>query len=172
MDPHNDIMPHSPAPESEAFNWRNLFKPENLSLALASFAAILALAPYVVPQVQTYMIRQGLVHHPELLKETIDALQAKQMADQQKTFQAALKTNQHLLISPDDPNYPGRVSGLLLRLLPGHRARSRSGSQRVSEYPSCGQRISGDRTQFPNGGGLSFGSTKNRPLCRITSHAL
>ena len=103
MDPHNDIMPHSPAPESEAFNWRNLFKPENLSLALASFAAILALAPYVVPQVQTYMIRQGLVHHPELLKETIDALQAKQMADQQKTFQAALKTNQHLLISPDDP---------------------------------------------------------------------
>jgi protein-disulfide isomerase len=82
---------------------KSFISRENLTLGLAAFAAILALGPYVLPQVSVYFVRQGLVKHPELLAEASKAYDAQQMEKQRIEFEKSIKANLNALITPEDP---------------------------------------------------------------------
>ncbi len=73
--------PDTPAPQSRRPSW---LTQANITTGLALAAVILAAVPYVVPQVEAWQVRKGLMSRPVILQETFDALQ------DQKTSQAAL----------------------------------------------------------------------------------
>lgn len=73
--------PDTPAPKSRRPSW---LTQANITTGLALAAVILAAVPYVVPQVEAWQVRKGLMNRPVILQETFDALQ------DQKTRQAAL----------------------------------------------------------------------------------
>lgn len=80
-----------------------LFSKANLTLALATGAFVLALAPYVLPNIQNLIVRGGLMAGPEVLFDASTALQAKKDSELQAEAQKAIAANQAALINPDDP---------------------------------------------------------------------
>ena len=81
-------MTDFPTPPSERQNTQtqrpSWLSQANITTGLALVAVILAAAPYVVPQVQAWQVRHGLLARPAVLQEAFDALQT------QKTQQATL----------------------------------------------------------------------------------
>lgn len=81
----------------------NLFSKTNMALALAAGAFVLAAAPYVVPQVQSLIVRGGVLSGPKVLEDGYEALQAHNEAEAAKAFETAYKANESVLIHPEDP---------------------------------------------------------------------
>jgi len=79
-------------PDKSANLWKDLFSQANITTALAVFAVVLAGAPYVVPQVQGFMVRKGLMSHPAMLYEASAELNAQNEADKAKTMATAIKS--------------------------------------------------------------------------------
>jgi len=76
-------IPNIEKPQKPAGLTSELFSQANITTALAVFAVVLAGAPYVAPQVQSFMVQKGLMNRPAILEQT------QQKADTQKLEQAA-----------------------------------------------------------------------------------
>ncbi|MDC7681695.1 DsbA family protein [Asticcacaulis sp. BYS171W] len=94
----SDTEPTTPPAKSEP-----LLSKSNLTLALATGAFVLALAPYVLPNIQGLIVRGGILSRPEALMEGSRALQAKQDAELRQSVETAIKANEGALIAVDDP---------------------------------------------------------------------
>lgn len=75
----------------------------NLTLALATGAFVLALAPYVLPNIQSLIVSGGLKSRPEMLVDASNALRDKQDAESRKTIETAIRANEGSIIAKDDP---------------------------------------------------------------------
>lgn len=72
----------NPAPKvSPASFLAEVFSQANITTGLAVFAVVLAAAPYVVPQLQTYQVQRGLMGKPAMVMTAIDTYQ-QQKAEQ------------------------------------------------------------------------------------------
>ena len=71
--------------------WKDLFSQTNITTALAVFAVVLAGAPYVVPQIQSYIVEKGMLNRPTMLQTAITRLNAQNDADKAKTMAVAIK---------------------------------------------------------------------------------
>ncbi|MCA1935505.1 MAG: thioredoxin domain-containing protein [Asticcacaulis sp.] len=80
-----------------------LLSKSNLALALATGAFVLALAPYVLPNIQGLIVRGGLMTRPEVLVDASTALREKQDAETRKSVETAIKANEGSIIAADDP---------------------------------------------------------------------
>ena len=89
--------------EPKSFDLKSLLSKENITLVLAGFAAVLALAPYVLPQVQTYIVRHALVAHPTIIMEAQSAFDQQKEAESKQKIKAVLLKNPNGLISDNDP---------------------------------------------------------------------
>ncbi|WP_443747709.1 DsbA family protein [Asticcacaulis solisilvae] len=67
-----------------------LFSQANITTGLAVLAVILAAAPYVVPQVQTQLVRNGLMAKPAVLEDAMQKLSADREAEANQSTQAAI----------------------------------------------------------------------------------
>jgi len=81
----------------------SLFSKANIALAVATGALVLAAAPYVVPPVQSLIVRGGVLSGPQVLEDGYEALQVHKDAEAAKAFATAYKANESALISAEDP---------------------------------------------------------------------
>ncbi|UDF02233.1 thioredoxin domain-containing protein [Asticcacaulis sp. AND118] len=99
--------PESPAPAPETApapkKSESVLSKSNLTLALATAAFVLALAPYVLPNIQSLIVRGGIVARPEVLVDASNALREKQDAETRKAVETAVKANEGSIIAADDP---------------------------------------------------------------------
>ena len=79
--------------------WKDLFSQANITTALAVFAVVLAGAPYVVPQVQSFVVQKGLMSRPAMLYEASAKLTAQNEADKAKTMATAIKSRHDSLFN-------------------------------------------------------------------------
>ena len=79
--------------------WKDLFSQANITTGLAIFAVVLAGAPYVVPQVQSFVVQKGLMSRPAMLYEASAKLTAQNEADKAKTMAAAIKSKHDSLFN-------------------------------------------------------------------------
>lgn len=80
-----------------------LLTKANLTLALSAGALVLAAAPYVVPHIQSLIVRGGVLAGPQILEDGYAALQTQKEADAAKAFETSYKANEAVLIGPEDP---------------------------------------------------------------------
>jgi protein-disulfide isomerase len=79
--------------------WKELFSQANITTALAVFAVVLAGAPYVVPQVQGFVVQKGLMSRPAMLYEASAKLNAQNEADKAKTMATAIRSKHDSLFN-------------------------------------------------------------------------
>ena len=72
---------------------RSLFSQANITTGLAVAAVVLAAAPYVVPQIQTWQVRSGLMHKPAVLEDAFEALQTQKAEKAALTSAEAIKAH-------------------------------------------------------------------------------
>jgi len=66
----------NPAPKASAANFfAEVFSQANITTGLAVFAVVLAAAPYVVPNLQSYQVQRGLMGKPDMLVAAMDKYQ-------------------------------------------------------------------------------------------------
>jgi len=108
----------------------------NITTALALVAVILAAAPYVVPQVQAWQVRHGLLAHPAVLQETFDALQTQKSQEATLTAAEAIKAHRESIFNdPADPvigNPRGKIK--VVEFLDYLCAYCRAGSPQVKAF--------------------------------------
>lgn len=80
-----------------------MLSKENITLGLAAFAAVLAVAPYVIPGVRHYFVRSVLDAHPEEIVRASEAIAAKQQTAQADALRNAVRANRTALMSGNDP---------------------------------------------------------------------
>ena len=73
---------------------------ENLTLG---FAALLAAAPYIVPDVRLFFVRSVLQAHPDEIARANAAAAARLHTAQDGALRAAVRANRAALIGGDDP---------------------------------------------------------------------
>ncbi len=96
--------PETPAPDPLKPAPRALFSQANITTGLALAALILAGAPYVVPQIQAWQVRNGLVSRPAILQEAFEALQAQKAKQATMTAAEAIKAHHDSIFNdPADP---------------------------------------------------------------------
>lgn len=97
--------PETPSPESARGNiFGEIFSQANITTGLAVFAVVLAAAPYVVPQVQAWQVRNGLMAQPAMLQAASAKLQAQQeQAELAKTREALISRQDSLFNDKSDP---------------------------------------------------------------------
>jgi len=100
--PQNTPADVTPAPASAPVR-ETPFSKANLTLALATGAFVLALAPYVLPNIQSLIVGGGLKSRPEMLVDASNALREKQDAESRKTVETAIRANEGSIIAKDDP---------------------------------------------------------------------
>lgn len=85
--------PDSPAPLSQAPKPTEdrVFTQANLTTGLAVLAVILAAAPYVVPQIQAWQVRAGLLSQPAMLEQAQSKLQTQKADEAAKTASVGIK---------------------------------------------------------------------------------
>lgn len=76
----------------------------NLTTGLALAAVVLAAAPYVVPQIEAWQVRSGLMSKPAILQETFEALQEQKAMQAAVTATEAIKAHRDSIF--DDPADP------------------------------------------------------------------
>ncbi len=76
----------------------------NITTGLALVAVILAAAPYVVPQVQAWQVRHGMLARPSTLQEAFDALQDQKARQAASDATEAIKAHHASIF--DDPADP------------------------------------------------------------------
>ena len=87
----------TPAPSANI--WKDLFSQANITTGLAVFAVVLAAAPYVVPQVQSFVVQKGLMNRPAILYDASAQLNAQNEADKAKTMATAIKSRHDSLFN-------------------------------------------------------------------------
>jgi len=93
--------PDTPAPKSRRPSW---LTQANITTGLALAAVILAAVPYVVPQVEAWQVRNGLVAKPAVLQDAFDALQAQKASQAVLTASEAIKAHRDSIFNdPADP---------------------------------------------------------------------
>ena len=85
--PPTDTTPSSAPKKPDS---AGAFNQANITTGLALLAVILAGAPYVVPQVQAYLVGGGMKARPAILMDASKALQAEQAANATKEAQASI----------------------------------------------------------------------------------
>ena len=81
-----------------------IFTQANLTTGLAVFATLLAVAPYALPQLQSFQVQRGLMAHPVMLESAIAKLRADKKAAAAKQATEAVKSHQDSLFAdPTDP---------------------------------------------------------------------
>ena len=85
--------------ENSANSWRDLFSQANITTALAVFAVVLAGAPYVAPQIQSFIVEKGMLNRPAMLQTAITKLNAQNDADKAKAMAAAVKSKHDSLFN-------------------------------------------------------------------------
>jgi protein-disulfide isomerase len=71
--------------------WKELFSQANITTGLAVFAVVLAGAPYVVPQVQSFVVQKGLMSRPAMLYDASAKLEKDKQEANAKTMATAIK---------------------------------------------------------------------------------
>lgn len=66
-----------------------LFSQTNITTGLAVLALILAAAPYVVPQLQAHLVRNGLMEKPAVVEEAMQKLSSDREADANRQTELA-----------------------------------------------------------------------------------
>lgn len=105
----------APAPQKPASPLAGVFTQANVTLGLSVLAVILAAAPYVVPQLQAYQVRNGLMTQPKILQEASQKFRDQQMAETAKALQEGVRTRQASLFGDKadpvlgNPNAPIKV---------------------------------------------------------------
>ena len=94
-----------PKPESDTATPRpSWLNQANITTGLALAAVILAALPYVVPQVQAWQVRRGLLDRPAVLQETFDALQDQKATQAAADASEAIKAHRESIFNdPADP---------------------------------------------------------------------
>jgi protein-disulfide isomerase len=100
--------PDTPIPETPASklaSWLDgAFSQANLTTALAVLAVILAGAPYVVPKVQAWLVRGGLMERPTMLIDAqAELTKKKDAAELAALTEGARSHMQSLFNTPGDP---------------------------------------------------------------------
>ena len=92
MPPETETRTETPAPAAKPSQPASpgVFTQANITTGLAVLAVILAAAPYVIPQVQAYQVRAGMMARPAILMDVSKALQTEQAANAAKDAQAAI----------------------------------------------------------------------------------
>ena len=78
-----------PTPEAKPALLREIFTQANIAVGLAVFAVVLAAAPYVVPPVRTWMVREAMLSRPDMLQDASDKLRAQMQAKADQARDAA-----------------------------------------------------------------------------------
>ena len=94
-----------PKPESETATSRpSWLNQANITTGLALLAVILAAAPYVVPQIEAWQVRSGLLAKPAVLQDAFEALQAQKAQQATLTAAEAIKAHHESIFNdPADP---------------------------------------------------------------------
>jgi protein-disulfide isomerase len=88
------LPPEAPKPAPSPSPLGGVFTQANITLGLSVLAVILAAAPYVVPQLQAYQVRAGLMAKPSMLKDASLELQRQQLAEASAKTLEGVKTHQ------------------------------------------------------------------------------
>lgn len=81
-----------------------LFSQANVTTGLAVLAVILAGAPYVVPQLQAHLVRNGLMEKPAVLEEAMQKLSTDREAEASRSTEAAIAAHHDSIFNdPADP---------------------------------------------------------------------
>ncbi len=92
--------PTTPAPALRP----NRLTQGNITTGLAVAALVLAAAPYVVPQLQAYQVRSGLLSKPMVLQDAFTALQAEKARQATLNASEAIKAHRDSIFNdPEDP---------------------------------------------------------------------
>ncbi|HVZ30482.1 MAG TPA: DsbA family protein [Asticcacaulis sp.] len=89
-------MSENPAPELAK---SSLFTQANITTALAVLAVVLAGAPYMVPQLQSWQVEKGLMARPTVLVDASKALQKQQMAQSAKADRLAINAHRESIFN-------------------------------------------------------------------------
>ncbi|MGA9659453.1 MAG: DsbA family protein [Asticcacaulis sp.] len=106
--------PHTPKPKPAA-PWKNVLSQANITTALAVFAVVLAGAPYVVPQVQSFVAEKGLMNRPDILESASLKLSDQKQLAATKALQAGVKSHHDSLFNDKadpilgDPKAPIKI---------------------------------------------------------------
>ncbi len=90
-----------PAPQAPRPSW---LTQANITTGLAVAAVILAAAPYVVPQIQAWQVRSGLLAKPAVLQDAFEALQKEKALQTAMSSAEAIKAHRDSIFNdPADP---------------------------------------------------------------------
>ncbi len=110
-------MSDTETPASKTETSAPLFSQANITTGLAVLAVILAGAPYVVPQLQSHLVRNGLMAKPAMVEEAQAALQTERDADAAKQAEVAIAAHHDTIFNDKaDPvlgNGPIKVAEFL-----------------------------------------------------------
>jgi protein-disulfide isomerase len=117
--PENAGQPdNAPRPASPS-SLGAVFTQANITLGLSVLAVILAAAPYVVPQLQAYQVRAGLMARPSMLQDASVELQKQQRAEAYARTVDGIRTHQASLYKDasdpvlGDPKAPVKIVAFL-----------------------------------------------------------
>ena len=104
-----------PTPEAKPALLREIFTQANIAVGLAVFAVVLAAAPYVVPPVRTWMVREAMLSRPDMLQDASDKLRAQMQAKADQTLTDGVRTHHDSLFNDasdpvlGDPKAPIKI---------------------------------------------------------------
>ena len=98
--------PATPPASDDGFSFKDVFSQANITTALAVFAAILAVAPYVTPRLQTYIVEKGLMAQPAMLEAANDKLNAQKRAE-------AAQTSAEAILAPHDSIFNDKLDPVI-----------------------------------------------------------
>ena len=96
--------PQTPVPPPSEPTRRTLFSQANITTGLAVAAVVLAAAPYLVPQIQAWQVRSGLMSRPAILHDAAEALHNQEEQQAAMTSTEAVKAHHDSIFNdPADP---------------------------------------------------------------------
>lgn len=102
--------PETPPP-APANSFLAAFTQANITTGLAVFAVILAAAPYVVPQVQSFVVERGLLNHPAMLSSAQTKLETETAEAEARAATIAIKAHHDSIFNDKADPFLGNASG-------------------------------------------------------------
>jgi protein-disulfide isomerase len=78
---------------------RDVFSQANIATGVAVFALVLAAAPYIVPNVRNWMVREALMSQPGMLQDASDRLNQQMQAKAEQALSEGVKTHHDSLFN-------------------------------------------------------------------------
>ncbi|MBW8733606.1 MAG: thioredoxin domain-containing protein [Asticcacaulis sp.] len=91
--------PETATPDKASKASGTVFSQANITTGLAVLAVILAGAPYVVPQLQAHLVRNGLLERPTMLVDASQKLSADREAEAAKSTETAIAAHHDSLFN-------------------------------------------------------------------------